>query len=695
MIPFNPYIVGNPIRTREMFFGREDDFQFVVRKIGAAGANQVLVFCGERRSGKTSILFQILGGRLGERFLPVLVDMQILAGIKEDGHFWRTILKIACDSLGYPGLTPEKLEGGGTQRVEELFESFLHEVERQAPGRILLFLFDEYELIEAKIQDGSLSESTVLYLAGALESPHRVSFIFTGSTNLENRRVSFWKSLLGKSVYRKISYLSAADTARLITEPLKEHLHYPPQVVEAIYRLTGGQPFYTQVICQNLIDHLLEEEREDPREEDLEAIVRGIVDNPLPQMIYSWNSLSDGCKLILSCLGGALEEGSAWAGAAQMLQYARQNRLILPCNRAEMLVLLEEAYHDELLEKREEGVYRFRMDLLRRWVRREHSIWQVAKEVGVRLRGRIPPLLAAVAAALLAAAGLAVWLLVLQPRLAGQAGAAPQAGVEQPGEQPADSGAREIRDVLLLANARPFRVVIDGSLNLTSEGLADEGRIEVPSLPAGPHRFSFHNPSTGEEVAVVSDIAPDNRRVEAAFTQTPEAADRSARAPAAATAPSKGTEAPRQDRAAAEALAAGSLLLSSSPPDARVYLDGQEIGERTPYLFQSLSAGEHRISLRLEGFEEATLTVPIAGGETLKREVVLVESFGEVLFDVRPTAKILLDGAALIETPYVQPVKVRTGRHLVTMVNEALGVKKEREIVVVKGQTVRVVEVLK
>jgi hypothetical protein len=31
-IPFNPYIVGNPICSREMFFGREDDFQYVVRK---------------------------------------------------------------------------------------------------------------------------------------------------------------------------------------------------------------------------------------------------------------------------------------------------------------------------------------------------------------------------------------------------------------------------------------------------------------------------------------------------------------------------------------------------------------------------------------------------------------------------------------------------------------------------------------
>ena len=109
-IPFNPYIVGNPIKTKEMFFGRQDDFNYVVKKIGGAKSNQVLVFCGERRSGKTSILFQILNGRLGERFLPVLVDMQILAGIKTDDHFWRTVLKVACNCLQLPDLTVNKLE---------------------------------------------------------------------------------------------------------------------------------------------------------------------------------------------------------------------------------------------------------------------------------------------------------------------------------------------------------------------------------------------------------------------------------------------------------------------------------------------------------------------------------------------------------------------------------------------------------
>ena len=350
-IPYNPYIVGNPIKTKEMFFGREDDFQFVARKIGEGRSNQILVFCGERRSGKTSILFQILGGRLGERFLPVLIDMQILAGIKDDLHFFRTILKVACNSLKLPGLSIESLEESSrSHTIEELFDNFLNFVEENFKDKIVLFLLDEYELIEEKIRDNSLSESSIHYLSGVLESPHRVSFIFTGSTNLENRKVSFWKSLLGKSIYRKISYLSVNDTLRLITEPLKDYIEYPEEVKKSIYRLTGGQPFYTQVTCQNIVDHLIEERRNNPAIKDLESIVKDIIDNPLPQMIYSWNSLSEGNKLILSSLGGFLADPQDQAEAPRVCSFLRKNKIILPFKKERIYVLLEDAYHQEFLE---------------------------------------------------------------------------------------------------------------------------------------------------------------------------------------------------------------------------------------------------------------------------------------------------------------------------------------------------------
>ena len=79
----NPYIVGNPVRSPEMFFGRKDEFQFIQRTLENQQEGCVLVLCGERRTGKTSILYQILNRRLGPKFIPAFVDMQGLV-VKRD-----------------------------------------------------------------------------------------------------------------------------------------------------------------------------------------------------------------------------------------------------------------------------------------------------------------------------------------------------------------------------------------------------------------------------------------------------------------------------------------------------------------------------------------------------------------------------------------------------------------------------------
>ena len=52
----NPFIVGNPVRGRTMFFGREAEFELVRNRFQHSTHGGLLVFCGERRSGKTSLI---------------------------------------------------------------------------------------------------------------------------------------------------------------------------------------------------------------------------------------------------------------------------------------------------------------------------------------------------------------------------------------------------------------------------------------------------------------------------------------------------------------------------------------------------------------------------------------------------------------------------------------------------------------
>ena len=83
----NPYIAGNPLTGTEMFFGRSDVFDFIHQALSGQHQDNVLVLYGQRRTGKTSILYQ-MDRNLSDRYLCVFIDLHGLALNSLDG-LWR------------------------------------------------------------------------------------------------------------------------------------------------------------------------------------------------------------------------------------------------------------------------------------------------------------------------------------------------------------------------------------------------------------------------------------------------------------------------------------------------------------------------------------------------------------------------------------------------------------------------------
>jgi hypothetical protein len=413
----NPFIVGNPIRTEKMFYGREDDFRYVRTKLEGTSQGVVIVFCGERRAGKSSILYQVAGGRLGERFIPVFIDLQEMV-IASDSEFFARISRVIAESVARANSCPviEPVEAHGTVAGEKsalagstpagganqgplaqtqkitvpefdgrnpypVFLDFLDEVLLTISDRTLLILMDEYELLEGKVDEGKLSNELFTFLAGLMDNKERLALIFTGSRRLEERDRKYWRELLRRSLFRKVGFLSEKDTTRLITEPVQGRVVYGRGVMDVVYRLTAGQPFYTQVICQNVVDYMNEHRQNWVTVADLGRVITDIVDNPLPQMIYSWDALSDDEKLALSLLGEILADGNAYASAGELRASVKANDYPVNLSENTIRLTLEEMFRRELLEKDPADGFRFKIDLLRLWIRRSHSIWQVVKEV--------------------------------------------------------------------------------------------------------------------------------------------------------------------------------------------------------------------------------------------------------------------------------------------------------------------------
>ncbi len=377
----NPFIVGNPIRSESMFFGREDDFRYVRTKLEGASQGVVIVLCGDRRTGKSSILYQILNGRLGGRFIPVFVDLQEMV-VANDREFFRRIARLIAEAVHLDRADVDRFGFlDETLNPYHQFVDFLNDVLERIGDRSLLLLMDEYELLEAKVDEGRLNSEIFLFLAGLMDSKERLSFVFTGSRRLEDRDRRYWREMLRRSLFRKIGFLSQNDARRLVTEPVADRVVYGRGVVDRIVRLTAGQPFYVQVICQTAVDYLNEHKRNALTMRDLDTVLGEIVDHPLPQMIYFWEGLSPDEKVVLALLSMNLDASgdAGWASAADIAALVVRENAPVDLSENTIHLTLEELFRTDVLEKSPFESYRFRIDLFRLWVRRSHSIWQVLK----------------------------------------------------------------------------------------------------------------------------------------------------------------------------------------------------------------------------------------------------------------------------------------------------------------------------
>ncbi len=374
----NPYIVGNPVRSPEMFFGREEDFQFIRTRLRGEQHGCVIVLCGERRTGKTSILYQILNGRLGPGFLPVFVDMQGMIVQKDSEFLDELASKIRAAIMTLPAGNASTLPAQIGSYLE--FNSFMDAAATLAGNLRLVLLIDEYELIETKVQDAKLGAEIFCYFNSLLLRYPRLSFVFTGSKDLQASGA--WTALLERSIYRKISFLSRRDAPKLVCAPLQNKAFFGPGRVNDLLRLTHGHPFYTQAVCQILVEVLNETQSNVVDRKAIDETVRRVLENPPPQLFYQWKTFGDLEKLVLAALATLLKKPQGYLSSDRVEKLVHSLPGDLPRHLDASVVRMHfENLRERSILDRDQTRYRFTMDLMRLWIQSEHNVWKVLSEV--------------------------------------------------------------------------------------------------------------------------------------------------------------------------------------------------------------------------------------------------------------------------------------------------------------------------
>jgi hypothetical protein len=364
-----PYVTGTPLRSGEMFVGRQDVFAFVREHLVGTYQNNVIVLHGQRRTGKTSILYQ-LQSLLADSHVGVLVDMQGTAarGIADFLYALSDDIVYALESQGIVVQLPER--GDYEDSPEFTFRSrFLRTVINALDSRNLLLMFDEFEEMQKRVEDGRLEPEVFPFLRNLMQHEPRLDFLFSGTHKLEELGAEYWSILFNIAAYKQITFLDSDQVRRLVTEPVAAYgMEYDPLALDRIIQVTAGHPYFTQVICHEMVAFHNEVERSYMTASCVDQVLERIIERGEAHFKYIWAGATGDEQHVMLALAELLPDPEATVTPVQVIEDLQRRGRDL--SEDALLNALARLQAKDLVTRSglQSNLYRFKIDLVRRWI---------------------------------------------------------------------------------------------------------------------------------------------------------------------------------------------------------------------------------------------------------------------------------------------------------------------------------------
>lgn len=263
---FNPYVAGSPIREETMFYGRTQ----VLREIESTLHKNSVMIHGERRIGKTSLLYQLLqrlDGKVdgGYRFLPIFVDLE---GTPESQFFHR-LMEAALDAVHHqlPDLpssqdlfyshldSGEAYEDRHFRRDLRTLLDHLRQHFDQQPRLILLL--DEADIMNTyntltQQQFRRILQDTFAQNVGVVVAGVNISKAW-------DRVESPWYNMF---IEMQMPPFDRPEAERLMREPVTKFYRWDKDAIHYVFAQSQGRPHRIQQICLEAVNCMLDDKRQ-------------------------------------------------------------------------------------------------------------------------------------------------------------------------------------------------------------------------------------------------------------------------------------------------------------------------------------------------------------------------------------------------------------------------------------------------
>jgi AAA+ ATPase superfamily predicted ATPase len=383
----NPYIAGNPIRDPEFFLGRQD----IVDEIASELQNQEnksWVLFGQRRVGKTSLLYKLVRDLSSEKYLIVYFDLQDKAVLLL-GELLKELASIIVEKAN---LTLPKINFDDRgQSFQKKFLPWLFEnIHRDNQ---VIILFDEFDVldeqIEVELHQNSAKKQLNSFLRRLMSEEPRLGFIFVMGRypeqikNKNNLGATFKASLT-----KEIWLLSEPETTALVRlAEQNQTLNYEEKAIQRIYALTHGHPYFTQLFCQRLWQKAHEEDDDvlgtyipTITERDVNNIVSDVMDTGSMGLRWIWDGLQPAEKLFASALAEILQTENELVTDSKIRKLISSFEARLsPGKIAEAPLYLKERRIIKVVSNKvdTEAEYGFAIEFFRLWLKEKFPLYQV------------------------------------------------------------------------------------------------------------------------------------------------------------------------------------------------------------------------------------------------------------------------------------------------------------------------------
>ena len=294
--PFDDYKGGQPVKDKDMFYGRKDDLEQIISKItnkkGDILKGRALAIYGQKRTGKSSLLYHLEQKLREKDKYNIIVNLESIGtiGVKKSdiikknesdvnkGTDIKGFLYAILDELNNEvtkhndlvnllvqnniEIDPDKILSN-PEMCEVIFNrqfkgvcDIVHSCKRQ-----IILMIDEFTYIYDWIKRGIITDQIMKFWKGLLQN-NGIFAVIVGQDNME----SFvgdprFSNDFGTTYMQKVTYLDEKSAKELMSEPILDSegkSRYTEDALDYLYELTSGSAFLIMKLCAGLVDYLNE-----------------------------------------------------------------------------------------------------------------------------------------------------------------------------------------------------------------------------------------------------------------------------------------------------------------------------------------------------------------------------------------------------------------------------------------------------